>query len=123
MSTPRLNPAFAAVLEPFGGGAEDFFLAAGLYHADKVTDEAETLKGWKFRLIRRMYERGYEQTLILELFRLIDWMIRLPKGLEADFRRELYAYEEQRRMPYVTTVEQAGIEKGLQQGEARTLLR
>lgn len=89
----------------------------------KVTDEAETLKGWKFRLIRRMYERGYEQTLILELFRLIDWMIRLPKGLEADFRRELYAYEEQRRMPYVTTVEQAGIEKGLQQGEARTLLR
>jgi hypothetical protein len=44
-------------------------------------------------------------------------------GLEADFRRELYAYEEQRRMPYVTTVEQAGIEKGLQQGEARTLLR
>ncbi|WP_222932445.1 hypothetical protein [Allochromatium humboldtianum] len=42
-------------------------------------------------------------------------------------RQELYAYEEQRRMPYVTTVEQAGIEKGLQQGvqqgEARTLLR
>jgi hypothetical protein len=26
-------------------------------------------------------------------------------------------------VPYVTTVEQAGIEKGLQQGEARTLLR
>jgi hypothetical protein len=70
-----------------------------------------------------MYERGYEPPLILELFRLIDWMIRLPKGLEADFRRELYSFEEQRRMPYVTTVEQAGIEKGLQQGEARTLLR
>ena len=82
----------------------------------KVTDEAETLKGWKFRLIRRMYERGYPPTRILEAFRLIDWMIRLPKALEADFRQELYAYEEQRRMPYVTTVEQAGIEKGLQQG-------
>lgn len=37
MSTPRLNPAFATVLEPFGGGAEDFFLAAGLYHAGKVS--------------------------------------------------------------------------------------
>ena len=97
----------------------------------KVTDEAETLKGWKFRLIRRMYERGYTPTLILEVFRLIDWMIRLPQALEADFRQTLYAYEEQHRMPYVTTVEQAGIEKGvqqglqqgLQQGEARTLLR
>jgi hypothetical protein len=78
----------------------------------KVADEAETLKGWKFRLIRRMYERGYSETRILELFRLIDWMIRLPKALEADFRQTLYAYEEQLRMPYVTTVEQAGIEKG-----------
>ncbi|MEA3644180.1 MAG: hypothetical protein VBE63_30285, partial [Lamprobacter sp.] len=42
----------------------------------KVTDDAETLKRWKFRLIRRMYERGYEQAVILEIFRLIDWMIR-----------------------------------------------
>ena len=25
-------------------------------------------------------------------------MIRLPQALEADFRQELYAYEEQRRM-------------------------
>ncbi|MCF7995523.1 MAG: DUF4351 domain-containing protein [Chromatiaceae bacterium] len=89
----------------------------------KVTDDAETLKGWKFRLIRLMYERGYEQARILELFRLIDWMIRLPAGLEADFRQTLYAYEEQQRMPYVTTVEQAGIEKGVQQGEAHILLR
>jgi len=35
----------------------------------------------------------------------------------------LVAYEEQQQMPYVTTVEQAGIEKGVKQGEARTLLR
>lgn len=40
------------------------------------------------------------------------WMIRLPAGLEADFRQQLYAYEEQQRMPYVTTVEQAGIQRG-----------
>jgi hypothetical protein len=85
----------------------------------KVSDDAETLKGWKFRLIRLMYERGYERARILELFRLIDWMIRLPKTLEADCRQALYAYEEQKRMPYVTTVERAGI----QQGEALILLR
>lgn len=46
-------------------------------------------------------------------------MIRLPAGLEADFRQELYAFEEQHRMPYVTTVERAGI----QRGEATILLR
>ncbi|NEX23414.1 hypothetical protein G3480_24490 [Thiorhodococcus mannitoliphagus] len=50
-------------------------------------------------------------------------MIRLPAGREADFRKQLYTFEEQQQMPYVTTVEQAGIDKGLQQGEARSLLR
>jgi len=51
--------------------------------------------------------------------------------LEADFRQQLYAYEEQARMPYITTVEQAGIDKGViigeqrgvKIGEARSLLR
>ncbi|MEA3639745.1 MAG: hypothetical protein VBE63_07355, partial [Lamprobacter sp.] len=83
----------------------------------KVTDDAETLKGWKFRLIRMLYERGYERPLILQLFRLIDWMIRLPAALEADFRQQLYAYEEQQRMPDITTVEQAGIDQGVILGE------
>ncbi|WP_328986623.1 hypothetical protein [Thiorhodovibrio winogradskyi] len=50
-------------------------------------------------------------------------MIRLPKELEAEFRQELYAYEEQYQTPFVTTVERVGIEKGVLQGEARTLLR
>jgi hypothetical protein len=88
----------------------------------KVTDDAQTLKRWKFRLIRLMYDRDYERAIIEELLRLIDWMIRLPAALEAEFRQELYAYEEQRQMPYVTTFEQAGIDKGLQQGEATILM-
>ncbi|MBK1617754.1 hypothetical protein CKO42_04650 [Lamprobacter modestohalophilus] len=92
----------------------------------KVTDDAKTLKGWKFRLMRLMYDRDYGRVLIEELFRLIDWMVRLPKALEAEFRQELYALEEQYQMPYVTTVEQAGIEKGkilgMQQGEAMILM-
>ncbi|WPL17288.1 hypothetical protein Thiowin_02289 [Thiorhodovibrio winogradskyi] len=96
----------------------------------KVTDDAETLKRWKFRLMRLMYDRGHERALIEEVLRLIDWMIRLPAALEAELRQELYAYEEQYHMPYVTTFEQAGIEKGkilgmelgVQQGEANILM-
>jgi hypothetical protein len=105
----RFFPEFLALLFPAIHAQIDW----------RVAPEAETLKGWKFRLIRLVYECGYAPTLILELFRLIDWMIRLPKGLEADFRQALYAYEEQHRMPYVTTVEQAGI----QRGEATLLMR
>ena len=97
----------------------------------KLSHDADELKGWKFRLVRSMYDRGYERGDILELFRIIDWMISLPEGLEALFREEVYRFEEEQKMPYVTTVERAGIEKGLEQGlekgrqhgEAAVLLR
>lgn len=84
----------------------------------KASTDAETRKAWKFPLIRLMYDRGDERKIILELFRVIDWMIRLPEALEASFRQEIFAYEETKQMPYVTTVERAGIEKGFRQGEA-----
>jgi hypothetical protein len=83
----------------------------------KAGGDAETQKTWKFRLIRLMYDRGYARKTILELFRIIDWMIRLPAALEAAFRQDIYAFEESKQMPYLTTVERAGIEKGLQQGK------
>lgn len=37
MSSPQINPDFAPVLEPLGRGAGDFFLAASLYHAHKIS--------------------------------------------------------------------------------------
>ncbi|WP_269752109.1 hypothetical protein [Thiocapsa bogorovii] len=37
MPTPTINPDFAPVLEPLGSGAGDFFLAAGLYQAHKIS--------------------------------------------------------------------------------------
>jgi len=40
MSTPHPNPNFSDVLLPLGAGAEDFFLAASLYHAHKVSFSA-----------------------------------------------------------------------------------
>jgi len=37
MPAPTINPDFAPVLEPLGSGAGDFFLAASLYHAHKIS--------------------------------------------------------------------------------------
>ena len=49
-----------------------------------------------------------------------EFLALLFPAIDAEIvRQELYAYEEQRQMPYVTTFERAGIQKG----EARTLLR
>jgi Domain of unknown function (DUF4351) len=88
-------------------------------------------KNVKFTLIRSLYERGFPQQDILNLFRFIDWVIRLPDSLKQQFWQELRNFEEQRHMPYITSVEQIGIEKGeqigfergLQEGERTLILR
>ena len=82
----------------------------------KLLDDGHELKRWKAHLTRLMYQRGYAKQQIIELFRLIDWMMRLPDALEREFLDEHYAFEEAQHMPYVTSAERFGIEKGRQEG-------
>jgi hypothetical protein len=71
---------------------------------------------WKWLLTRRLYERGYRREDILQLFRFIDWIMHLPHELQLSFRQQVYAYEEEQRMPYITSIERMGIEKGRAEG-------
>jgi predicted transposase YdaD len=68
-----------------------------------------------------MYERGYDKVDVLELFRVIDWILRLPPALEQEFLKELYTYEEARQMPYITSAERFGIQIGREQGREEGL--
>jgi hypothetical protein len=74
-------------------------------------------KVWKFTLVKRLYELGYSRSDVLNLFKFVDWAMILPEGLKRAFWEELKAYEEERQMPYVTSVEQIGYDRGLQDGE------
>ncbi|AUB80573.1 DUF4351 domain-containing protein [Candidatus Thiodictyon syntrophicum] len=80
-------------------------------------------KARKRELIEMLYRFQYDRAEILKLLRFIDWLIRLPRVLEQALRQELIESEEGRKMPYVTSWEQFAREEGLQQGEARALLR
>ena len=40
----------------------------------------------------------------------------LPEGLKQAFWLELKAFEEERKVPYITSVEAIGFERGIQQG-------
>jgi hypothetical protein len=66
----------------------------------------------KLSLIKRLYEFGFQREDIINLFRLIDWMMTLPAELQQEFQQQLHDYEEEKRMPYVTSVERSGIRKG-----------
>lgn len=59
-----------------------------------------------------MYRRGLAREDILELFRVIDWLLRLPEDLEREFTRELLAFDEETKMPYMTSVERIGRQEG-----------
>lgn len=78
---------------------------------------------WKLQLTKLLYARGYDKLTIAELFQFLDWLMALPAELEQEYRDEIVRFEEERHMPYITTIERRGIEQGLQQGTSHTLLR
>lgn len=86
-------------------------------------------KATKVALIRLLYNRGYSREKIVQLFNIIDWMIQLPAALEPQFAQAVYAIQEEKRMPYVNTIQRLELEKerqegrqeGLQEAEKRAL--
>ena len=91
--------------------------------AQETKKDKQSRKEWKLRLIRRLYEKGYNWEDIVNLFRFIDWMMVLPKGLDRSFWTELKTYEEMRKVPYITSVERIGFERGLEEGQKLLLQR
>jgi Domain of unknown function (DUF4351) len=91
--------------------------------AQETKRNAQSRKEWKLWLIRRLYEEGYQRRDIVNLFKFIDWSITLPKGLKQSFWSELRTYEEERRMPYITSVEEIGFERGERSLILRLLVR
>ena len=73
-------------------------------------------KRWKIQLVKMLYQRGYERQGVLELFRFIDWLLVLPEPLEQAFRAELSQLEEEQKVPYLSSIERIGLQKGLEQG-------
>ena len=77
-------------------------------------------KQWKLALIKRLYERGYDRSDIMRLFTFVDWIMILPKPVKAEFWQELKVYEEERQMPYITSVEQIGYDRGVAEEAERS---
>jgi flagellar biosynthesis/type III secretory pathway protein FliH len=84
--------------------------------AQETFRDKQQRKAWKLNLTKQLYERGYQPDDVIKLFRFIDWVMKLPKDLSRAFWQEMNEYERERSMPYITSVERIGIEKGLNQG-------
>jgi hypothetical protein len=84
----------------------------------------------KRRLDKLLYQRGWDKRRIINLHRVIDWLMRLPKSLDKRLRHGILQLERRRVMPYITSYERIGMEigeqkgwqKGLQEGQVAQLI-
>ena len=73
----------------------------------------------KLEIIRHLYQKKYSKQDVINLFRFIDWVMRLPENDEKLFWQELAAIEEEKKMQYVTSVQRIGEKIGEKRGEKR----
>lgn len=73
----------------------------------------------KWRLTRRLYERGYKKRDIMGLYNFIDWILRLPENLEREIQERHRTLEGKTNMPYVTSIERFAKAEGKEEGKAK----
>lgn len=104
-------------LEELQADANPFALVTAAHLLTRRTrGDAERRYEAKLRLIRLLYRQGWARQQVLDLFAVLDWMMRLPATLQQRLWQDMDAMDEEKRMAYVTTWEQRGIEKGREQG-------
>jgi hypothetical protein len=78
--------------------------------------DPEGRRRYKVQLVKGLYQRGWTAEDVRQLIRVIDWLLDLPPELQLGFHDEIHHWEEENRMPYVTSFERSGMEKGIKQG-------
>jgi len=81
--------------------------------AQTTRDDDQARYERKLYLTRRLYERGLTRQRIIDLYRFIDWILRLPEDLELQYTDAIFRIEEGLQMPYVSYVERRGEVRGI----------
>jgi len=87
-------------------------ILAQLAALDAKRKPDEERKQVKFALTRRLYDKGFKKTEVVNLYKFIDWLIGLSRPLELEYMNEIYELEEATKMPYISNAEKFGMEKG-----------
>jgi hypothetical protein len=88
--------------------------------AEELKGNAKERKIWKFLLVQSLYEKGYNGDQVRDLFRFLDWIMVLPEKLGNAFWNELKAFEQEKNMTFITSVEKIGIKAGKETGRQET---
>ena len=70
----------------------------------------------KLSLVRILYNRHWDKQRVIDLFKVIDWLMTLPVWLETQIWQAIETIEEHKSMKYITSVERIAIAKGRVEG-------
>lgn len=70
----------------------------------------------KFQLTRRLCEKGYNRDYVINLIKVIGWVVVIAAHLELKFKTKIRELAERTNMSYITSFERLGREKGLEEG-------
>ena len=113
------------LLDILPGLAEDFSLPALAAKAQiaalQTSRNPDKRSAVRWLLTRSLYEHGYSKEAINEAYRLIAWMMRLPKTQALHFRKQLVDFQTEINMPYLIDTEEIAIEQAMSQGLSQGL--
>jgi len=75
----------------------------------------------RWRMTRALYQHNFTAEEIRAAYRLLSWMMRLPKEMQLTFRKQVLDYERGEHMPYISDIEELALEEGIQKGIQRGL--
>ncbi len=92
----------------------------------RTSKDPENRRAYKTELVKNLFRSGMGNEDIRKLFRVIDWLMDLPKPLSNQFWHELKIFKEEKKMPFIDTLERMAIEEreearaaGLAEGKAQ----
>jgi len=87
------------------------FILAHLKTVETDRSAADRLV-WKLRVMKRLHDRGMGPTDLIQMARLIDWMMALPPVEAQQFDSDIRAFEKEKQMPFITPRERGWLEQG-----------
>jgi hypothetical protein len=66
--------------------------------ATKGKESQQRRRNQKLNIMKMMYECGYREQEVIDLYRFVDWVLTLPSDLAEAFKTDLIAYEGEKKV-------------------------
>ena len=108
----------ATRVENLKGDANPFAIVTAAHLQTRQTkNDPQARYQAKRGLLHQLYIHGWDRQRILNLFSVLDWMMRLPDSLEQKLWQDVQQIEGETAMQYVTSVERLAIQRGRIEGK------